>query len=47
MDRVPTAFDHLGSVAGLLDQDDAGEAAVQVPQVNGGDAALEVQLAVL
>ena len=47
MDRVPAAPDLLRPVPRLLDEDDAGEALVEVPKVHGGDAALEVHLAVL
>lgn len=42
MDGVPAAFDLLGSIPGLLDQNDSGEAMIQVPEVHGGHASLKV-----
>lgn len=42
VDGVPAALDLLGAVAGLLDEDDAGEAVIQIPQVDGGNPALKI-----
>ena len=42
VDGVPAPLDLLGAIAGLLDEDDTGEAVVQVPEVNGRHAALKV-----
>ena len=42
VDGVPAPLDLLGAVPGLLDEDDAGKAVVQVPQVHGRHAALKV-----
>ena len=44
---IPASFDLLRPVAGLLDENDASEAVIEVPQVDGGHAALKVHLAVL
>ena len=46
MNRVPAALDLLRPIAGLLDQYDAGEAVIEVPEIDGGDAPLEVHLPV-
>ncbi len=48
VNTVPAALDALAvALARLLDEDDAGEAGVIVPEVHRGHAALEVHLAVL
>lgn len=44
VDGVPAPFDFLGSVPSLLDENNSGEAVIQVPEVHGGDAALKVPL---
>ncbi len=42
MDGVPASLDLLGAVSGFLDEDDSGESVVQIPQVHGGNPALEI-----
>lgn len=42
MDGVPAALDLLRAVAGFLNEDDAGEAVIQIPQVDGGNPALKI-----
>lgn len=45
--RVPATFNLFVAIARLLDEDHAGEAMVEVPQVRAGHAALVIHLAVL
>ena len=47
VNRIPASLDHFWPISGLLDEDDPSKTAVQVPQVDGGHSALEVELAVL
>lgn len=42
MDGVPAPFDLLGSIAGLLDENNSSEAMIQVPEVHRGHATLKV-----
>lgn len=44
MDGIPAALDLLGSVAGLLDENDSSKAVVQVPEIHGGHATFKVAL---
>lgn len=42
MDGVPASLDLLGAVSSFLDEDDSGESVIQIPQVHGGNPALEI-----
>ncbi len=42
MDGVPAPFDLLGSIPGLLDENNSSEAMIQVPEVHGGHTTLKV-----
>lgn len=42
MDGVPTPFDLLGSIPGLLDENNSGKAMIQVPEVHRGHTTLKV-----
>lgn len=42
MDGVPAPFDLLGSIPGLLDENNSSEAMIQVPEVHRGHATLKV-----
>lgn len=44
VDGVPAALDLLRPIAGLFDENDSGEAVVQVPQVHGRHATFKVAL---
>lgn len=42
MYRVPAAFNFLGAISRFFNKNDASKTVVQVPQIHGGDSALEI-----
>src|SRR6218665_179995 len=42
VDRIPAALDLVRSITGLFDQQNASESVIEVPQINGRHASLEI-----